>query len=246
MPDPYSLHFSMEKIQGRAKRYLLRLINTSFETTFVFSIDHHLLQIVGADFVPIHPYRNSSVLVGIGQRYHVIVEAEPRPYFKGDPEVNQKNFWIRTWRAECFRFAKPTDGYEVAGVLRYDPSDNKSLPTTKSWNNTRYPVSLQCSDEEYTSLKPYLPWKVGSPSNSNDGSIGEDFVVHYAPNKSDVYPLAGFSMLNDGFDPLRINYGDPTFLHLNYTGEWNPHWVVIPENFTEKDWVSIGSLPRFT
>ena len=45
----------------RGKRYLLRLINTSADATFIFSIDHHMIQVVGADFVPISPYATESV-----------------------------------------------------------------------------------------------------------------------------------------------------------------------------------------
>ena len=79
IPPIYQLHFEKTNVSipGRAKRYLLRLINTSFDSTFIFSIDNHWLQIIGADFVPIEPYYNTSVLIGIGQRYHVIVEADP-------------------------------------------------------------------------------------------------------------------------------------------------------------------------
>ena len=239
MPAPYTLRFEKTKPGARAKRYLLRLINTSFETTFVFSIDHHLLQIVGADFVPINNYTNSTVLIGIGHRYHVIVEADPQAYQSGDPEVKENSFWIRTWRADCFRFSTPSSGYEKNGILRYDPNDNKSIPTTHSWNNTKWPISLDCSDETYSSLVPRRPWTVGPPANTLEGSIGQNFVVQFVPNQQTVYPLAKFSMFGDDFDPLRINYGDPSFLHLNYTGVWNPKWVVIPENYTDTDWVSV-------
>ena len=62
-----------------AKKYLLRIINTSFETTFIFSIDNHRLTVVGADFVPINNYSTTNIFVGIGQRYEVIVEAVPLP-----------------------------------------------------------------------------------------------------------------------------------------------------------------------
>lgn len=245
------MHFERKKPGRQPKRYLLRLINTSFETTFVFSIDHHKLQIVGADFVPIHPYWNSSVLIGIGQRYHVIVEADPYHYCdKGvEPcvpqEVKDNNFWIRTWRAKCFGFATPSPGYEMAGILRYNPNDTR-LPITQSWmhGHSSLPVSLDCSDETYTSLVPWRPWKVGPPANSKQGSIGEDFVVQFKGGQSTVFPLAKFSMLDDEFDPLRVNYGDPSFLHLNYTGKWNPHWVVIPESYNETDWVSITISQR--
>ena len=50
----------------QGKKYLLRLINTSVDTTFIFSIDNHTMQVVGSDFVPIHPYMKNHVLVGIG------------------------------------------------------------------------------------------------------------------------------------------------------------------------------------
>ena len=62
-PERYS------KVFERGKRYLLRLINTSLDTTFVFSIDGHNLTVIGADFVPIVPYNTSSVLVAIGKYY---------------------------------------------------------------------------------------------------------------------------------------------------------------------------------
>src|SRR4051812_39649381 len=80
---PYTLNF--EHREPKPVRYLLRVINTSFSTTFVFSIDNHKLEVVGADFVPIHPYNTSGILVGIGQRYHVIVTALPKP--NGDKDT---------------------------------------------------------------------------------------------------------------------------------------------------------------
>ena len=51
----------------QGKRYLLRLINTSTDNTFIWSIDNHNITVVGADFVPINPYVTNSVLVGIGE-----------------------------------------------------------------------------------------------------------------------------------------------------------------------------------
>ena len=71
IPDPYSITFEPPTKIG-PKRYLLRVINTSFESTFIFSIDNHILTVIGSDFVPIRPYNTTSVLVGIGQRYHVV------------------------------------------------------------------------------------------------------------------------------------------------------------------------------
>ena len=229
VPEPYTISFD-SPTQGRAKRYLLRLINTSFESTFVFTIDNHVLEVIGADYVPIKPYNTTSVLVGIGQRYHVIVTANPQS--NGSPLPKDGNYWIRTWRADCFRFASSNStGYERSGIVRYDNS-SKATPATKAWN-----VSTHCSDEPYESLKPVLPWTVPKiPANDPTG-IGENFTVRFQDGHN-IFPLALFSLGGNDFDPLRIDYSNPTFLNLNYTGKWNPEWVVVPENYTSTDWVS--------
>lgn len=51
----------------QGKKYLLRLINTSVDTTFIFAIDNHDITVMSSDFVPIVPYKTDSVLVGIGK-----------------------------------------------------------------------------------------------------------------------------------------------------------------------------------
>ncbi|KAF8534127.1 Cupredoxin, partial [Trichophaea hybrida] len=48
------------------KKHILRIINTSADMQFRFSIDNHMLDVVAADFVPIKPYRTNSISVGIG------------------------------------------------------------------------------------------------------------------------------------------------------------------------------------
>ncbi|MCJ1359489.1 MAG: hypothetical protein MMC33_009491 [Icmadophila ericetorum] len=64
--NPYNIAFEKPQPGKPNKKYLLRVINTSFETTFVFSIDNHMLQIISTGFVPTQPYNTTSVLVGIG------------------------------------------------------------------------------------------------------------------------------------------------------------------------------------
>ena len=41
----------------------MRLINTSTASTFIFSIDKHMLQIISMDFVAIEPYVSRHFLV---------------------------------------------------------------------------------------------------------------------------------------------------------------------------------------
>ncbi|KAH6884120.1 multicopper oxidase-domain-containing protein [Thelonectria olida] len=244
VPDQYELHFNKTPTDKptRPKRYLLRLINTSFDSTFVFSIDNHWLQIVTADFVPIEPYYGTSVLIGIGQRYNVIVEANP---LAGDsnPIPDDGNFWIRTWIADRCGIKPGGQGYEQTGILRYD-QDSTATPTSQPWTKIR----KACSDEEYTSLRPKIPWYVGPAANANYNDNGEQFNVTLnttARNTSEFahYPLAAFSLQrsSDGpfdFMPLQINYSDPIVMHLDETRDkWPSKWVVIPEDYTENEWV---------
>ena len=176
--------------------------------------------------MPVNPSEwQNSVLVGIGQRYHIIVRA-----LKEIPPPTDGNFWIRTSIANCFGFnqSQASLGYDQTGILRYDDSD--APPNTTPWN-----VSYKCSDEQYAkSLTPVVPWIVGNASN---GKGGEEFIVKFK-NAPTYFPLASFSMGGVDFNPLRIDYGNPTFLNLNNSGPWNPLWVVFPENYTSTDWVS--------
>lgn len=227
------------------KKYLIRVINTSFDTTFVFSIDNHLLQVASADFVPIQPYRNTSILVGIGQRYTVVVEANPLN--TSSPLASDGNYWIRTQIANCFGNGPGPDGYDEVGILRYNASST-SDPSTKKWPN----IALKCSDETYTSLNPILQWNVKPPSNGilNAAAprFGEEFDVFFnGPRVPKDYPLAAWTMdSGDKAVPMRINYSNPIFLHLNPDDkEPSPElWRVQAENYTNSEWVShVDRLP---
>lgn len=241
IPEEFVLKFEKRQIgqNGRAKRYMLRLINTSFRTTFVFSIDNHILQVIDSDFVPIEPYFTTSVLIGIGQRYRVIVEARPDDDEDGSNPVPQDgNFWIRTWGATAC--SQPgQEGYERTGILRYDAAST-SDPTSKAWPN----IPLACSDEPYTSLKPKLPWFVGPAANTEDGEHFnvESNVTGLQPGNK-PFPLAQFSLgpeTSSTFTPLQINYSHPIIQELdNFSGSWPQQWVVIPENFNSTSWVCV-------
>jgi FtsP/CotA-like multicopper oxidase with cupredoxin domain len=44
----------------------MRLVNTSADMQFLFSIDNHMLEVIQTDFVPIEPYMAESISIGIG------------------------------------------------------------------------------------------------------------------------------------------------------------------------------------
>lgn len=217
-PEKYNVRFQ------RGKKYLMRLINTSVDTTFVFAIDNHNVTVVGSDFVPIRPYSTSSVLVGIGQRYHVIVEAKP---INDTRPAKDQNFWIRTFVARrCGRFTTPQD--EKVGILRYSPKST-ALPTT---TNQSFP--LKCSDEPYESLVPVVPWKVGPPSNNEAADSYEAGLT--IPTEANPAPHGNFSRWAIGEHPLWLNFSNPTILNLNNT-DWDPELVVIPQNLKDDSWI---------
>lgn len=234
IPEEFVLEFEKRHIgqNGRAKRYMLRLINTSFRSTFVFSIDNHVLKVIDSDFVPIEPYHTTSILVGIGQRYRVIVEARPDEDDDGsNPVPEDGNFWIRTFVAdECGQPGQT--GYERTGIVRYN-SKSTSDPTSKPWPN----MPMACSDEPYHLLKPKIPWFVGEAANSVERfTLESDFSSNNKP-----YPLAKFALDPEsatGFTPLQINYSEPIIQHLDdFSGKWPQQWVVIPEDFNSSSWV---------
>lgn len=82
-----------------------------------------------------------------------------------------------------------------------------------------------------------LPWKIGPAANNQTSTNGEQNDVEFTRAPS-IFPLAKFSLGTQQFLPFQVDYGDPTFLHLNNTGPWNPLRVMTNENYTDNDWVS--------
>lgn len=150
-----------EQVFERGRKYLLKLINASTASTFIFSIDKHVLQVVEADFVPIEPYYTDSVLIGIGQRYHVIVEAKPSNDLI---PVEDQNYWIRTVGAVgCSIVQQPNP---TIGIIRYNAGSTKT-PTSKAFR-----FDTACSDEPLESLVPVVPWTVSAgPKPANNSTF---------------------------------------------------------------------------
>ena len=228
---PYSITFEKSQTGKPIKKYHLRIINTSFTRTFVFSIDNHRLQIASADFVPIFPYYNTSLLIGVGQRYDVVVEAIPLSYNNTSPIPKDGNYWIRTYLIACGGSVNNSPGYERNGILRYSSSSTAD-PSSQPWQT----ISQDCSDEAYTSLHPIVPWQVEDPITIHSEKQFDLRLNKSLSNKP--FPLASWALdLNSSFIPIRVNYTNLTFFHLDNLGSWDPSWRIIPENATSTDWV---------
>lgn len=86
-----------------------------------------------------------------GQRYHVVVEANPI----GTPESNG-NYWIRTDPAPGCNNIKSQPSTVTPGIVRYDPL------STEDPDSKRNHYDRKCSDETYSDLVPILKWQVPS------------------------------------------------------------------------------------
>ncbi|KAL1630095.1 hypothetical protein SLS54_000955 [Diplodia seriata] len=193
----------------KGKKYLIRLINTSVGAAFIFSIDGHKMKVISTDFVPIEPYETNAVLLNIGQRYNIIIEANADP---GD-------YWIRTeiprGPGGC---GNVTDrNGDVTGILRYDASST-ALPTS-----SKNEYESDCHDEPKELLVPILPWMV-DPHPQND--------VHnntYEAGITEVQYHNAFRWdLTD--TPMWLDFSNPTILNLENT-TWNPEYAVIDYNY---------------
>ncbi|KAL8731715.1 MAG: hypothetical protein Q9181_004204 [Wetmoreana brouardii] len=216
----------------QGKRYLLRLINTSVDTTFVFAIDKHNITVMSSDFVPINPYVTDHVTVGIGQRYHVVVEASPKNS-DGTPNLSEA-FWMRTIPAiGCQNFQRGGIPDERQGIVYYKRGST-SYPLTE-----REKFSIDCSDEPYEKLQPVLPWKVPVPANK-DHVLNQDLfdVGIDGPTAGQGHPLPNDSFVRWAIGPrnLYVNFSEPTVLNL-HKKQWNPDYVVIPKDYPDGGWV---------
>ena len=103
------------------KTHRLRLINSGAEGQVRFSIDNHTLEVIATDFVPIQPWKNTTVTLGIGQRMDVLVTADQ------DADA----FWMRasipsfgTSDTGCSLNFQP----EALAAIYYDGADTDSVP----------------------------------------------------------------------------------------------------------------------
>lgn len=194
------------------KRYLIRIINASTATHFIFSIDNHAMQVISADLVPIQPYNTTTLAVAIGQRYSIVVEANP------DTPTSDGNYWIRTVSPVCSNGAYDTANY-TTGIIRYN-GNSTALPSS-----TAYDFATVCADEPYASLIPIVPWTVGQPQNNvtnNTYEIGLDLTQKF-------HGYIRWDILNQ---PMWLDYSNPTILNLDNT-TWNPEYCVVDYDYTQ-------------
>jgi FtsP/CotA-like multicopper oxidase with cupredoxin domain len=132
------------------KSHRLRIINTSIDNSIRVSLDGHSFSVISADFVPIKPYTTEWVLLGIGQRYDVIINATE----------TAGNYWFRaTPAADCASANK----FYAQSIFTYEGT-TVADPTTSAAT-----APSVCQDES-----PIVPWWNSSvPSTDFASQIGD-------------------------------------------------------------------------
>ncbi|KAF5713135.1 laccase 2 [Fusarium mundagurra] len=186
----------------KGKKYLLRIINTSVDTTFLFGIDNHYFEVMSSDFVPIHPYTVGHILVEIGQRYHIVPHAKPRNDTKF-PASDNGNYWVRTVAADgCKGFEDGNEPDERQGILRYEPVSTENL-------------------------KPVLPWSI-PPVKLHERDRSKNLELGIEKVKDRPHAGDKFSWWAFGERPLWLDFSKPTITLLEGTKEWPDDYVIVP------------------
>lgn len=161
-----------ETVFESGKKYRIRIINSAIEGHFQFSIDGHNLTVIGNDLVPLVPYSADSVVISMGQRYDLIVEAN----------AATSDYWIRAgWITSCATNDNPDD---MTGIVRYD-STSTADPTTTS----DVTIGTNCGDEPLANLVPYLAMNVADISEVTEESLSFAFGSYFTwtINSSSLY-----------------------------------------------------------
>lgn len=134
----------------KGKKYRLRLVNTSVDNYLRVSLDGHNMTVMTTDFIPVNPFSVQTLLIGIGQRYDVVIKADQAA----------GNYWFRANVAtDCLSannfYGRAIWSYE--GVASADPT------------STAYDEPSGCL--EPSGASPYWVQKV--PSGTFDNAKGD-------------------------------------------------------------------------
>ncbi|KAM5466595.1 hypothetical protein MauCBS54593_005852 [Microsporum audouinii] len=202
-----------ETVFEPGKKYLIRLANVAMDSLFQFNIDGHKLKVIAVDFVPIVPYETDSVLVNVGERYDVIVEAN----------ATSGDYWMRGgWLRACQGVANDNPG-SITGIVRYNPGSTK-VPTTTS---TVQPPNI-CADEPSTKLVPRVKFDVTSIA----GTTVEGINVRLTHTALFQWTINGSS--------LALDWNKPTLKYIfNNASDFPTPYNVVPverKNPTGDEW----------
>ncbi|KAK3990829.1 putative laccase precursor [Cladorrhinum sp. PSN332] len=207
------------------RRHRLRVVNGAALAAFVFSVDGHELTVVSNDLVAVEPYKADFIVVAVGQRYDIIIDA---------PISNKgKTFWIRARPADSCNHFKAGDFNSTSspldvrvGVVTYLPPESPytPLPTTQSAISI---TNNACFDPTELTAVPVVPWNVSRSSinplplstfynahqNFTDHNLGH--AGEYAHWLLRLDPKVEKESGKKMHAPFWVDFGRPTLLNLS-------------------------------
>lgn len=176
------------------KKHLLRFVNTGINNWIHVSLDQHPFTVVSADFSPIVPYETDSLVIAVGQRYDVIINANQ----------TEGNYWLRvgTGGGQCD--GPNTNAANIRGIFTYA----NSTEPTDSANSTGITLPTGCDDE--TNIVPWTKTQVPTDT-PEDITLG--FSKTSASDALVQWYINGTAMHVDLKDPTLQNVinGNETF-----------------------------------
>lgn len=183
------------------KNHRLRLMNTGAGAIQKFAIDGHVMQVIANDFMPVTPYNTSVIALGVGQRADVIVFGSGKPTDK---------YWVRSNIAGC----SLNDGIltEALGVIYYQNSDHKTLPTALPGIGPAASTALTaCANDPLTQTVP--AYSLAAATNP----LTQSFDIKLKSNGTNM-------LLYFGNNTFRVDFNDPILSHAltSDNGHYDP------------------------
>lgn len=181
----------------------------------VYTLILYISQVIASDFVPIVPYTTSSISIGMGQRYDVIVTANQASI--------ASDFWLRAIPDTfCSTNYNPD---LIKGIIHYD--DSTATPTTTAYTITEN----DCLGEPSASIVPFVAL---TASTAADVSLDDEVTVEAGDIETGVVEKWFLGDVN-----FVVNWKSPTAL-LVVEGEnsYNESYAVT-EIPTKNTWMTL-------
>ncbi|GAB1731450.1 hypothetical protein NU195Hw_g1064t1 [Hortaea werneckii] len=200
----------------KGKKYRLRLINTSVDNYIRVSLDGHNMTVMTTDFIPVKPFDVQTILIGIGQRYDVVIKANQA----------SGNYWFRANVAsDCLS----ANNFYAKAIWSYSDAPSGE-PTTSG-----HPEPSDC--KEPSQAAPY--WVQPVPSGTFDNAKSSLDVgitqAQFPPGGDSLFVWAlGNSSMNVDWEKPTLQYfaenndDYETRMNVHYTtneGKWN-YWLI--------------------
>ncbi|KIW99467.1 uncharacterized protein Z518_11206 [Rhinocladiella mackenziei CBS 650.93] len=178
------------------KKHLFRIINSSAQNAYIVGFDKHTMTVIAADFVPIIPYKTTTLNIANGQRYDVIVEMDQAP----------SRYFVRAVIQTQCPSGGANSGLGIANAIMTYEGANSTATVISQTAITNVTADI-CQDEPLASLVPHLEKPAGTLTSfqSSASTIPAGSVTSVATN--DDGTVFQWYINNAA---INVNYSQPT------------------------------------